>query len=1573
MSDPTKCSSRQQYTLSADDMALLKRLDNQGYLDEEVLRSLPIDDLLKSGDASQIEDLFICHMRQQLWKATHRSDPPSSPPKVAARGRTRTRPGPCTNGKCPVDQHEKHQPTQIQKSVQSPSTNTTAFKEESSEARDQQTEQDSTSLHENRQQPVPRTPSASIWGDLSFADGSGGKQMGKTESLTKKYRERSLSPQHLVKIVSAMEAHLAPWFDSIMGSLSELQMNQKASLRESEDVQLSSANLKQVVDAVESHFAPRFDAIQESISNIQSTFALLQASLSPTPKQPTQSQPTMPQEIITTIDGRLPNKPTASWESTLSRSIAAANSPLPSPARVRPAVSKDEPDETRSRPVVVDTPRGNATSRDDPCPPKQPAGPTLPHKVIPEVMRIRSEETSPDDEHASNSAAKAARSHCLQTAPDHSNLALNPDKVGRREEDESKEQISEQVGTEAPVTSNESSLQISIRLESAKEHEDDQQPKKEGTTLHTHRVSMAKNDTKVTDVGHGDKIDQKPFQQKALMRAKQYVDPFVKPAFDMKEPTNPESKKIIFRAKKMMHKNTRRARFKVSSSSSTSQSPRNTAADVSDGCNSIEQVFQQFDECKVETSEAFPEFEQGALSNRIQNNSKSERLPPSGECKSTEQSAIKQDREAPRLPGDSSEPCQLIDAKSVQVESPHESTSEDERKKETASIRVEPFASVPPQPARKRTTHNLSNTDIMKNQYKPGQSDAQRDEAPGVLSAKETKRVEVPTSPKSKPTIDWKQGCEKTFEIDSDMKSVPSGLSSHPSDEEDELMALYLSAANILNKDRTAEKNIKKAEVFEPMLTQKQAVAVLTAFLERARKSSVDNLSSSKKEIPIVANHFSSASDSDRETQTGARSIAQVTEVVRADEEVSSLDGGAPSNPIASEVALSVEVHSSKFHPVQGTNQDERPSFDEGRDDNLNEVISEEGNDEDNIFFCLSMPLGLESPRHVYRSLSFPTSDFFLSKGIEHSEEMPSSQSRRTNRLQQLSQCTNSSEIKSQDSELHPSPKSMNKRSADRPSEMVATIPQEPHVSSPCTSIVSCPDSFHHASPTHGEDGPMSPVDSDSLSHPNTMCCSPSSPLHAFEAYEDSKVSTIEEKLLEKETETASPKAKQAQSTSLDGSVVWTNPNFAQKEAATSKTTNKPYMPNLGGYPHNNPAFAIIAQKIAEAEAALKAELVRDNAKKRNKVAFEDVENENVERKNMEICIPNSIPAHQSIPRNHFLRPKSPGPTTTILTDNDNLYIELVHVGSAALFDHPSSPATSFLSGETSLFSEEDGANNKEQQLEEETPALKSETSKQEKSSYLERFRSRHNKIEDSAVTPPEFIVSTRKSCMPVKPALKKKDKGTPRSPERSNSSGIGLVNIDDLDHYENTEQDTAQIFEIVQRYYHYQTRYGAGKPEHFEVPLEKRLEQPVDQLLSWTMVAFEEIEKDFLTSFHENAMEPESNSEREEEEEEDEDVVTVKEEMEAVAAQAGGEREDEFEEDEEHDGHDGHDDHDDEEEEEKEEKNKRLTMDPLVRLGIFSMGALSSATSSEYDTSDSSLSTDDEDDNSSMSHGGTI
>jgi len=364
----------------------------------------------------------------------------------------------------------------------------------------------------------------------------------------------------------------------------------------------------------------------------------------------------------------------------------------------------------------------------------------------------------------------------------------------------------------------------------------------------------------------------------------------------------------------------------------------------------------------------------------------------------------------------------------------------------------------------------------------------------------------------------------------------------------------------------------------------------------------------------------------------------------------------------------------------------------------------------------------------------------------------------------------------------------------------------------------------------------------------NLVCCSPPDSLKVFAA--DRNVPTKEEGLSLEQIRAADYEN--------TGTIVWSNPKHAPSPYHI-QSSEKPFIPTLDAFPHSrNPTFAIIAQKIAEAEAALKTELARDGGVKRDRTRRSDLDIDEFsdphdKMKNMEIRVPAKVPrASHAMPKHHC-------PTTTILTDSDDRYIELVHVGSGSLFDLPSSP-TSEISLDSSLKSFRD----KEEQARRRTEEVRATVMRGTKLSFLERFRERHQKIEEGlppCIAPTSSIrYKTQRERGQIMPSTDTKESmsmpssyynisETSSYPETTSSS-IDLALFEGLHNDDGTEQDTSQIYEIVKRYYHYHNLYNAGIAEHFEVPLEQRLQQPLDQLLSWTMAAFEEIEKDFLMSF---------------------------------------------------------------------------------------------------------------------------
>ncbi|CAB9501134.1 expressed unknown protein [Seminavis robusta] len=451
------------------------------------------------------------------------------------------------------------------------------------------------------------------------------------------------------------------------------------------------------------------------------------------------------------------------------------------------------------------------------------------------------------------------------------------------------------------------------------------------------------------------------------------------------------------------------------------------------------------------------------------------------------------------------------------------------------------------------------------------------------------------------------------------------------------------------------------------------------------------------------------------------------------------------------------------------------------------------------------------------------------------------------------------------------------------------------------------------------------------------------------------------------------------------GSVVWSNPGHKPVSHLVAKQPDERLLlPTLDTFPQNNPAFAIIAQKIAEAEAALKAELARENAAKRKKAIGhytfdqdttnndDDDDSDDDEelsgladlKKDMEIYIPTGPrPKQITFTPANVIRSLSPGPTTTILTDSGERYIELVHMGKAALFDNPTSPAASSVSGASSSLESNTATSNLRRGRSYET--------KSTKTSFLERFQAR---TEKKGGRPQQH--RKQKSAKKGKKVNKKKPKKHVISPvpeQKDPSSGvsdvnssppnssvsIGLILMDDVqqfEQFENTEQEAAQIIEIVERYYHYHTRYNAGNPDHFVMPLSERKKQPLDQLLGWTMVAFEEIERDFLTSFHNKAKEDgqmKTGAMFGEESSQERDAnptckVDAKEKSTRRAVPKAGD--------------DGGNDGDDE----KSKGRHKKSTDPLERVGIFNLDDLDSSSSNMSD--DSTFDDDDEDDSGSSS-----
>lgn len=406
-----------------------------------------------------------------------------------------------------------------------------------------------------------------------------------------------------------------------------------------------------------------------------------------------------------------------------------------------------------------------------------------------------------------------------------------------------------------------------------------------------------------------------------------------------------------------------------------------------------------------------------------------------------------------------------------------------------------------------------------------------------------------------------------------------------------------------------------------------------------------------------------------------------------------------------------------------------------------------------------------------------------------------------------------------------------------RPSEIIVD-PQE--MASPCTSVVSGL-SYPDSSPPlvqPGAEHALSPVPMPSLSPPNTMCCSPTS---LFDMEDDDGRREKQEDIIPMYNDDGA------------GAVVWANPN----------PSAGPPVPAFDRYPPSNSAFAIIVQKIAEAEAALKAELARESIEKfRSKTVSSEIElgNESAAEKGR-----STFQIAEDI-----VNSKNAGQATTILADNDNLYIELVHVGSAALFDRPASPDTSLGSrDENSVDSHVEVVEDEEEEegnvktllklLSKEKVRVSSTVSKSSKTSYLERFQSRNQQqTEMGKENKPDLEERFLQKLEQLESPSSEDENKEKMESEDVHEIDLGL--IEDIQNGETLHHDAAQIYDIVKRYYHYHKQHNAGDPRDFAVPLERRLKEPLDKLLTWTTVAFESIEDDFLASFNDDGMEAKSN-----------------------------------------------------------------------------------------------------------------
>ena len=329
--------------------------------------------------------------------------------------------------------------------------------------------------------------------------------------------------------------------------------------------------------------------------------------------------------------------------------------------------------------------------------------------------------------------------------------------------------------------------------------------------------------------------------------------------------------------------------------------------------------------------------------------------------------------------------------------------------------------------------------------------------------------------------------------------------------------------------------------------------------------------------------------------------------------------------------------------------------------------------------------------------------------------------------------------------------------------------------------------------------------------------------------------------------------------------VIWSMPtNNAPTHDSIEKSYNPPasLFSNLKKFPGNNKTFNAIAQKIAQDEEVFPDELGRGDTSEEDKHSDTD----GVTR-NLEIQLPTGLqPNIKTSPRpaKTLMHPATYRPTTTIVTGDEDRYIELVHVGSAALVDIPAmffADTSMTSSGDSSIASSDDSSIG---------PKLQKEANDNEsRQSFLERFRARHHNPQpkrpvlrnDTAESKEQTKLLAQSTCeQPNEGEVNMScHSSTTSNDPLSSTSSIELISINDLQkEVGSMEHDAGQIYEIVERYYHYHKVYNAGKTEHFSVPLKERLQQPLDQLLAWTMVAFEEIENDFLTSFHDKAeMEP--------------------------------------------------------------------------------------------------------------------
>ena len=1490
---------------TTSDMAFLKDSASRTGL-EKLLQSMTLDDLLSRSVPSQLDELFTGHMEQQLWKSYQqqetREDTPDFftegvPqevevfPKKATRGRARTRPHPCTNGQYTGEEVVKKGDSKSLSEKRNCKTNHPNSDSKSGvcEEREQLPDNFSSSSADIRQ-PAEKSSSPK-WTDLSFVDGS-----RFSDCLSEDWMEETKKtvPRH------------------------QLRKEPAPSNRLLKDVPLTEETIQRIVEALEARVAPRLDAIQNSVRSIQSTLHTVQMHL---PRALEHYSNGSEKRTKTTKEGRIfddgcskPENVDPDLEAGIQKSDEQFED-ASEPGQI--ILGSYAAERIRENNNVLSS--GNVicnTGQKGPAPVQMTCGPTekpsrpwegyykvksiksllgkgeagkerASSKIISRARRIMSYNMDLSSSACSKARIQAAKKqaneeHLPESKPDDPKDIETPEVPDFSEPNSAVASIGNCSSHEGSISHNTLSEANSQRevtqtnqaySESESKEEYDEKQICEFSSVLSVSFSESMNAGKSC-------YEAVPFHEGTNYNWKDSGQSETSGFFSTELAT--ESVHSCYETVPVGREEPNQSYISdfsstgsaIATASYAEQDVLTNSENREKGCRTSASYTESHDtidispalfltknrihsiSCSDEPTTKITDARNSDAeieSHTTDARSKSDSSAQLSEKKITNQGCVEDKSSNSRqslfmskikVPSEEHEvECEISskNAQSFSDVSPSEYFIE---KKDANSHRQEPredsllslsLPSVPTNPHWRTLQYRQSGRHNLLREL--GENIDGRDETESRNSKTD---MSIPKS-----AISIKTGVPTTadtmaasvnqgFNCPAILAASRSGLSSHPSDEEDELKA---NKVMIESHTQDAEAN--------------QHIERLKNTLNSATASDFESMCK-VAEIPFMPCENGRISTQQPVPALKTSSNSCLTDE-KSDTEGSCLTDERTLNDFDNSEAWSNSlVESVALHKLLGAK--ELPNF---------EIRNKVEGAARRPFVLpashLSLPDNFDSPSRVCKTRSFPLLYPKIDKALPEcstlSGPMKSKDPALKNSVVQK-EVEGTFDEKDDDADKkgsidNPQPNQNGNEVGRHPSEIVV-VPHE--MTSPCTSLVSGlsypdskaplvhPDGYHISSPTTDA----------SLSPPNTLCCSPTSPVKWVDM--DTDIGKRKKKSsLEANKETAEYKDDEI------GAVVWANPNAASRA-----------IPTFEDFTQNNPAFAIIAQKIAEAEATLKAEVARGSIEKlkQQKLSYGNDSGKDTEK------------------LTSVTEQRNACPTTTILTDNDNHNIEIVHMSSAALFDHPLSPDRSMESGGASLNlycgkdDDEYRAEPKRHENEEYPPASltnaestnpskmssRKASSKSPKTSFLERFRCKREQMEkcampasaplpeEKAELKAEMQKSINNEDIPGHESMHCTPSSSTVNSDTKTDISIDLGPIEDMVQEENAEQDEAQIYAIVRRYYQYHQRYNAGNPKEFAMPLEKRLEQPLDHLLSWTMVAFESIEQDFLTSFHTKA-----------------------------------------------------------------------------------------------------------------------